>query len=51
MSNYNFLSQINFPSDLKKISESDLEKVADELREETISAVSETGGILVPVWG
>ena len=46
MSNYNFLSQINFPSDLKKISESDLEKVADELREETISAVSETGGHL-----
>jgi len=46
MSNYNFLSQINFPSDLKKISESDLQKVADELREETISAVSETGGHL-----
>jgi 1-deoxy-D-xylulose-5-phosphate synthase len=46
MSNYNFLSQINFPSDLKKISESDLQKVADELREETINAVSETGGHL-----
>src|SRR6056300_320806 len=46
MSNYNFLSQINFPSDLKKISETDLQKVADELREETISAVSETGGHL-----
>src|SRR5210317_2118900 len=46
MSNYNFLTQINFPSDLKKISESDLQKVADELREETISAVSETGGHL-----
>src|SRR6056300_1362263 len=46
MSNYNFLNQINFPSDLKKISESDLQKVADELREETISAVSETGGHL-----
>ena len=30
MSNYNFLSQINFPSDLKKISESDLQKVADD---------------------
>src|SRR5210317_1139795 len=46
MSNYNFLSQINFPSDLKKISESDLQKVADELREEIISVVSETGGHL-----
>jgi 1-deoxy-D-xylulose-5-phosphate synthase len=46
MSNYNFLSQINFPSDLKKISEFDLQKVADELREETICAVSETGGHL-----
>ena len=46
MSNYNFLNQINFPSDLKKISESNLQKVADELREETISAVSETGGHL-----
>jgi len=46
MNNYNFLNQINFPSDLKKISESNLQKVADELREETISAVSETGGHL-----
>ena len=41
-----FLDQINFPLDLKKVSESDLQKVADELREETISAVSETGGHL-----
>ena len=51
MSNYNFLNQINFPSDLKKISESDLQKVADELREEIISAVSETGGHLGASWG
>ena len=29
--NYEFLDQINFPSDLKKISESKLQKVADEL--------------------
>ena len=41
-----FLDNINFPSDLKKISESDLQKVADELREEMINAVSTTGGHL-----
>ena len=46
MSTYKFLDQINFPLDLKKVSESDLQKVAEELREETISAVSETGGHL-----
>ena len=46
MGKYKFLDQINFPLDLKKVSESDLQKVADELREETISAVSETGGHL-----
>ena len=41
---YEFLDEINFPSDLKKISESKLQKVADELREELIDAVSVTGG-------
>ena len=40
---YEFLNQINFPSDLKKIPESKLQKVADELREEMIDAVSITG--------
>ena len=44
--NYKFLNQINFPVDLKKISEADLVTVADELRQETINAVSETGGPL-----
>ena len=44
--NYKFLDQINFPVDLKKISEADLVTVADELRQETINAVSETGGHL-----
>ena len=44
--NYKFLDQINFPIDLKKISEADLVTVADELRQETINAVSETGGHL-----
>ena len=37
---YEFLNQINFPSDLKKIPESKLQKVANELREEMIDAVS-----------
>ena len=41
---YEFLDKINFPSDLKKITESKLQKVADELREEMIEAVSVTGG-------
>ena len=44
--NYKFLDKINFPSDLKKIPESKLQNVADELREEMIDAVSETGGHL-----
>ena len=43
---YKFLDQINFPSDLKKISESNLQMVANELREEMIDAVSVTGGHL-----
>ena len=43
---YKFLDQINFPSDLKKIPEANLQKVADELREEMIDAVSVTGGHL-----
>ena len=44
--NYQFLNNINFPSDLRKVSEYNLQKVADEVREEMISAVSETGGHL-----
>ena len=43
---YEFLDEINFPSDLKKIPETKLQKVADELREEMIDAVSVTGGHL-----
>ena len=46
MQNYKFLNDINFPSDLRKLSEHDLQKVSDEVREEMISAVSETGGHL-----
>jgi len=44
---FEFLDEINFPSDLRKIPESKLQKVADELREEMIDAVSVTGGHLV----
>ena len=46
MKNYKFLDDINFPSDLRKLSEDDLQKVSDEVREEMIGAVSETGGHL-----
>ena len=44
--NYQFLNNINFPTDLRKVSENNLQKVADEVREEMRSAVSETGGHL-----
>jgi 1-deoxy-D-xylulose-5-phosphate synthase len=40
------LDQINLPSDLRKFAIQDLQKIADELRFETISAVSQTGGHL-----
>ena len=40
------LDRIRTPEDLRKIPETDLKQVADELRQETISAVSVTGGHL-----
>ena len=40
------LDQINFPADLRKLKKNQLKKVSDELREELISIVSETGGHL-----
>jgi 1-deoxy-D-xylulose-5-phosphate synthase len=40
------LDQIETPADLRKLKESDLPQLADELRAETISAVSVTGGHL-----
>ena len=43
---YKFLKDINFPSDVKKLRESDLEKLSEEVRKEMINAVSETGGHL-----
>jgi 1-deoxy-D-xylulose-5-phosphate synthase len=40
------LDQIRIPSDLRKLPESQVRQVADELRAETIAAVSVTGGHL-----
>ena len=44
--NYKFLKDINFPSDIKKLSENNLQELSDEVRVEMINAVSETGGHL-----
>jgi 1-deoxy-D-xylulose-5-phosphate synthase len=43
---YKFLKDINFPSDIKKLSESNLQELSDEVRKEMINAVSVTGGHL-----
>jgi len=43
---YKFLKDINFPSDLRKLSENKLQELSDEVRKEMIDAVSETGGHL-----
>ena len=40
------LDQVNSPEDLKRFSDDELRRLADELRAETISAVSQTGGHL-----
>jgi len=40
------LDQVNTPADLRRLDESQLRQVADELRQETIDAVSITGGHL-----
>ena len=44
--NYKYLNDINFPSDIKKLSTKDLKELSDEVRTEMINAVSETGGHL-----
>jgi len=43
---YKYLKDVNFPSDIKKLSQPELKVLADEVREEMIDAVSETGGHL-----
>ena len=40
------IKQINFPDDLRKFKKDDLKQISDELREELIDVVSETGGHL-----
>ena len=40
------LDSIESPDDLKKLSDADLKKIAEELRQETINSVSKTGGHL-----
>ncbi len=44
--NYKFLNNINFPDDVKKLSQSDIKTLAEEVRQELIDVVSETGGHL-----
>jgi 1-deoxy-D-xylulose-5-phosphate synthase len=40
------IKQINFPADLRKFNKKDLKQISDELRDELIDIVSETGGHL-----
>ncbi len=40
------IKQINFPADLRKFKKDDLRKISDELRDELVDVVSETGGHL-----
>ena len=40
------IKQINFPADLRKFKKGDLKQISDELRDELIDVVSETGGHL-----
>ncbi|WP_071795081.1 1-deoxy-D-xylulose-5-phosphate synthase [Natronohydrobacter thiooxidans] len=46
MPNTPLLDKVRFPADLKSLSDRELRQLADELRAETIAAVSETGGHL-----
>ena len=43
---YKYLKEINFPADLRKLSESQLQDLSNEVRAEMINAVSQTGGHL-----
>ena len=44
--NYKILNNINFPSDIKKLNISELKILSNEVRQEMIDVVSETGGHL-----
>jgi len=43
---YSLLDRIKYPSDLRQLPREDLQKLADDLRQETIDVVSVTGGHL-----
>ena len=43
---YKYLDNINFPSDLRRLSLMELEDLSKELRNKTIETVSKTGGHL-----
>ena len=43
---FKYLDNVNFPSDIKNLSLSELKELAAEVRQEMIDAVSETGGHL-----
>ena len=40
------IKQINFPADLRKFKKNNLRQISDELRDELVDVVSETGGHL-----
>ena len=40
------INQINFPADLRKFKKKNLRQISDELRDELVDVVSETGGHL-----
>ena len=46
MTKYKFLDNVNFPSDIKKLSLEELKILSQEIRKEMIEAVSVTGGHL-----
>ena len=46
MSEYKILNRVNFPADIKNLSNQDLKILSKELRQEMIEAVSQTGGHL-----
>jgi len=51
VSSLSLLDRINGPADLKKLPESDLPRLAQEIREELIGTLAETGGHLGPNLG
>ena len=46
MTDYKILNNVNFPTDIKKLSSLELKTLSNEIRQEMIEAVSQTGGHL-----